>query len=106
MKILDQPLLDRARDHAVAFLRDLPGRHVGPRATRDELLRALASPLSDKGEDPAAVLDLLAAQADRGVIGSAGPRYFGFVIGGAIPVSPAPAWLLPARAQNPGPHAH
>jgi glutamate/tyrosine decarboxylase-like PLP-dependent enzyme len=105
MKILDQPLLDRARDHAVAFLRDLPERHVGARATRDELLLALTAPLPDVGEDPRAVLDLLAGQAERGIVGSTGPRYFGFVIGGSIPVSLATEWLVTAWDQNPGIYA-
>jgi glutamate/tyrosine decarboxylase-like PLP-dependent enzyme len=105
MNILDQPLLDRAREHAVSFLRDLPGRHVGARATRDELLQALSAPLPDAGEDPMAVLDLLAGQAERGVVGSTGPRYFGFVIGGSIPVSLAIEWLITAWDQNPGIYA-
>ena len=48
-------LLDLARDRANSFLNELPDRHVGPRATRDELVAALKVPLSDDGEDPAAV---------------------------------------------------
>lgn len=102
MKILDESLLDLAHRHAVDFLSALPERHVGARASRTELLAALDTPLSDGGEDPKAVLEALAAQADRGTIAVAGPRYFGFVIGGALPVTVAADWMVSAWDQNPG----
>jgi glutamate/tyrosine decarboxylase-like PLP-dependent enzyme len=95
-------LLDLARDRANAFLEDLPDRHVGPRATRDELVAALKVPLTDDGEDPAAVIEALVRGADRGLIGCAGPRYFGFVIGGSLPVALAADWLTSAWDQNAG----
>jgi glutamate/tyrosine decarboxylase-like PLP-dependent enzyme len=102
MKIHDENLLDRAHRHALDFLRALPERHVGARATRQELESALAVPLSEDGEDGATVIDALAAQADRGTIASAGPRYFGFVIGGSLPVTLAADWLTGTWDQNAG----
>jgi glutamate/tyrosine decarboxylase-like PLP-dependent enzyme len=105
MSITDESLLNRARDHAFDFLRALPERHVGARATRAELLSALRVPLSRDGEESAAVLDALASQADRGVLACAGPRYFGFVIGGSLPVSLATDWLVSTWDQNPGIYA-
>jgi len=102
MKILDESLLDFAHRHAVDFLSALPDRHVGARASRTELLAALGAPLSDGGEDPKAVLEALAAQAERGAIAVAGPRYFGFVIGGAMPVTVAADWMVSTWDQNPG----
>ena len=103
--ILDDALLDRAHEHAANFLRSLPERHVGARASREELLRILEAPLSDGGEDPAKVLDILATAGDRGAIGSAGPRYFGFVIGGSVPVALAADWMTSAWDQNTGIYA-
>src|ERR1044072_8401196 len=84
MKLHDESLLDVAHRHAVDFLTALPDRHVGARATRQELLSALNVPLSDGGDDPKAVLDSLASQAERGTVATAGSRFFGFVIGGGV----------------------
>jgi glutamate/tyrosine decarboxylase-like PLP-dependent enzyme len=95
-------VLDLARDRAASFLRDLPSRHAGAQSTRDELLGALKVPLTDDGEDPASVLDALAEGVEGGLIACAGPRYFGFVIGGSLPVALAADWLTSAWDQNAG----
>ena len=99
------PLLARAHAHASDFLHELPGRFVGARAGRAEMLAALDAPLPRSGEDPTAVLDLLAAQAGRGASACAAPRYFGFVIGGSLPVALAADWLVSTWDQNAGIHA-
>lgn len=84
------------------FVDSLPSRPVGPRADLDELRSRIARPLTDGGEDPRTVLEELARDVEPGLVASAGPRYFGFVIGGALPVAVAADWLTSAWDQNAG----
>src|SRR5262249_47425375 len=101
-QFVDQSLLRRAHEHALQYLTTLPDRHVGARATREEMLAILKTPLSKDGEDGARVLDALIRSADRGTSANAGPRYFGFVIGGSLPVALAADWITSAWDQNSG----
>jgi glutamate/tyrosine decarboxylase-like PLP-dependent enzyme len=95
-------LLARAHAHALDYLHALPTRRVGAVASRAELMDALRMPMPRAGEAPEAVLDLLAAQVPRGASACNSPRYFGFVIGGATPVSLAADWLVSTWDQNSG----
>jgi glutamate/tyrosine decarboxylase-like PLP-dependent enzyme len=77
---------------------------VGASAPLTELVSRLARPLSDDGEDPRTVIEDLARDVEPGLVASAGPRYFGFVVGGALPVAVAADWLTSAWDQNAGIH--
>ena len=95
-------LLRRTADLAARFLATLDERPVRASATRAELLAGLGGPLPEAGEDPATVLEHLAREAEPGVVGMAGPRYFGFVIGGSLPAALAADWLTSTWDQNAG----
>src|SRR3954453_20858904 len=92
--------LERALHHAEAFLASLPDRPVGPPADPDTLRAALGQELSGDGVPAAHVIDELVAGANPGIVASAGPRYFGFVTGGALPAALAADWLTSTWDQN------
>jgi glutamate/tyrosine decarboxylase-like PLP-dependent enzyme len=94
------PALTRAHEHALAWLGALDERPVGPRATADELAKALGGDLPEHGEDPAATVDLLATRAEPGLMGMPSGRFFGWVIGGTTPAALAADWLVSAWDQN------
>ena len=98
-------ILEDASRHAHEFIEGLDSRPVGARADLDELRSRLERTLTDAGEDPHVVLDELVRDVEPGLVASAGPRYFGFVIGGALPVAVAADWLLSAWDQNTGGYA-
>jgi glutamate/tyrosine decarboxylase-like PLP-dependent enzyme len=96
----DAGLLRRTAELALEFLDGLPHRPVGATATIEELRAALGGPLPERGEAPREVIEKLARAADPGLIGMAGPRYFGFVIGGHLPAALAADWLTSTWDQN------
>src|SRR3954469_3915712 len=95
-------VLDDAARLAHEYVDSLATRPVGAQEGLEELRERLARSLTDAGEDPRAVIADLAQDADPGLVASAGPRYFGFVIGGSLPVAVAADWLTSAWDQNCG----
>jgi len=93
-------LLHQTADLAADYLETLETRRVAARATHDELVAAFGSPLPARGEAAGEVIDHLAAISEPGLIASAGPRYFGFVIGGSLPAALAADWLTSAWDNN------
>jgi glutamate/tyrosine decarboxylase-like PLP-dependent enzyme len=94
--------LERATVHATAHLASLDEAPVRPTASLETLRARFVQPLPEDGLDPAAVVDELAANAEGGLVRSAGPRYVGFVIGGSVPAALAADWLTSAWDQNAG----
>jgi glutamate/tyrosine decarboxylase-like PLP-dependent enzyme len=93
-------VLARAEAHATAFLDGLPHRAVSATIGTEELRRRLGGALPETPSDPATVIDELVRDVEGGLIGSAGGRFFGFVIGGTLPVALAADWLTSTWDQN------
>lgn len=93
-------LLDESARRAIAYLDSLSTRSVAPRPEAIENLRALDEPLPEASSNANEVLARLDELVSPATMGMAGPRFFGFVIGGSLPVALAANWLAGAWDQN------
>jgi len=93
-------LLGETVERATRFLESLPDRRVAPARGASELASALGGALPRQGVPASEILARLDEIGGQGVIASAGPRYFGFVTGGALPASVAASWLAAVWDQN------
>ena len=93
-------ILSYASGYAAAFLEGLAHRDVGVSVTAGELRDRLERSLPEVGTRPEQVLDELVHDVEGGLLASTGPRFFGWVTGGAQPVALAADWLTSAWDQN------
>jgi glutamate/tyrosine decarboxylase-like PLP-dependent enzyme len=100
--VSERELLRRTAELAADFLDSLDRRAVWPDASVEELRGSLGGSLQDEPLDPAEVIEELVRGAEPGVVGIPSGRYFGFVIGGAVPASLAADWLTSVWDQNAG----
>src|SRR3954451_8245247 len=100
----DRTLLARAAELAADHLDGIAERPAGALAGAAELRDALGGGLPDDGVPADRVIEELARDATPGLVASPGPRYFGFVVGGAVPAALAADWLPPPprRARGAG----
>jgi glutamate/tyrosine decarboxylase-like PLP-dependent enzyme len=92
--------LRRATELAEEHLGGIGGRRVGAAISYEDAVAALDEPLPEQGADPVEVIERLVAVAGPATVASPGPRYFGFVTGGALPAALAADWLTSAWDQN------
>ncbi|HYJ69655.1 MAG TPA: aminotransferase class V-fold PLP-dependent enzyme [Nocardioidaceae bacterium] len=96
------PALVRAVELARDYLDSLPNRPVWPRESYAEAVDRVRRPMPDEPADPETVVDELAAWVEPGLTATPGGRFYGFVIGGAVPAALAADWLTSAWDQNAG----
>jgi glutamate/tyrosine decarboxylase-like PLP-dependent enzyme len=93
-------LLRDACERGVAYLETVADRPVAPARKAVEGLLELGFPLPERGLGGRQALGLLDEIGSPATVASNGPRYFGFVTGGALPAAQAAAWLSAAWDQN------
>jgi glutamate/tyrosine decarboxylase-like PLP-dependent enzyme len=96
----ERKILERVLDEAAGFLDGLPGRSVAARTDVDGVAAALRRPLPDEGAEALEVIEELIAGVEPGLVATPSGRFFGWVIGGALPAALAADWLTSIWDQN------
>lgn len=95
-------LLREAAQRAGRYLAEREARPVFPAPDALAGLQAFDEALPEESQDPSQTLALLDSAGSPATVVSNGGRYFGFVIGAALPVALAANWLAGAWNQNAG----
>ena len=96
----DFATLDLAVHAAKNWLEQLDNRSVAAIDSADTLRKKLGVKLNQMGVAPELVIDDLVEATKNGLLGSAGGRFFAWVIGGSLPSALAADWLVSTWDQN------
>lgn len=102
---MSEKTLQHAAEIAQDYLANLARQPVNATVDAATLRQRMDRPLADDGLDPDQVVSELVRDVEGGIIGSAGPRFFGWVIGGSLPAALAADWLTSAWDQAAGLYA-
>jgi glutamate/tyrosine decarboxylase-like PLP-dependent enzyme len=94
--------LEQARTLALDHLSGITTRPVSVMASQAIMQAALDEPMPETGIAPEAAITEWLERAAPGIVGSTGPRFFGWVIGGVTPAALGGDWLASALDQNAG----
>ncbi|MEU9031078.1 aminotransferase class V-fold PLP-dependent enzyme [Streptomyces sp. NPDC048383] len=101
MTTADSAPLALAYQQAIEYLTGLADRPVGATAGSEQLLKMFGGPLPGGPAEATDTIELLGrAVAEGGIPAANGPRYFGYVTGGTLPVAIATDWLVSAWDQT------
>jgi glutamate/tyrosine decarboxylase-like PLP-dependent enzyme len=96
----ERELLRSAAERAQRYMGAIGERRVAPGSKELGALARFHEPLPHSSSDPREVLQVLDEIGSPATVASTGGRYFGFVIGGSLPVVTAANWLASAWDQN------
>lgn len=96
----DRQAMEAALRHAIAFREGIDDGPARPKLRPADLVDRFSGPLPETGEPAPAVIEALAAEARDGIHPHPSPRFFGYVIGGSMPVGTAADFLVSAWGQN------
>ncbi len=94
-----------AYECASAWIDGLDQRSVAAAATTEELKATFGGHLPERGERADEVIAWLCEHAGKGMLGSAGGRFFAWVMGGAVDAAVAADWMVATWDQNAALHA-
>lgn len=94
-----ESVLERALELSMEWLRSLPTRPVAPGVGAAEIVERIGA-LPDGPSDAKEVVTALARAAEPGLTAMPSGRFYGWVIGGALPAALAADWLTSAWDQN------
>lgn len=97
---IDIELLRLAASRAIEFAATIDGRSPTPTPAAVSDLGLFDEPLPHRGHDATETIERLAAVGGPAAMGSAGPRYFGFVNGATLPAALGAAFITSAWDQN------
>ena len=89
-----------AAERGIRYRESLGERRVAPTPEAMAATAGFDEPLSDAGRGEAETLAMLDELGSPASVAMAGPRFFGFVIGGSMPLTVAANWLATAWDQN------
>jgi glutamate/tyrosine decarboxylase-like PLP-dependent enzyme len=98
--MLDTAVLGTTAERAIELYRGLENAHVAASASHAELRARMDRGLGDRGVAPQTVIEELLADVEGGLVGSGGPRFYGWVIGGSLPTAIAADWIVSTWDQN------
>ncbi len=101
-ELKEKKIFDQARSYAYDYADQVSEMDVFPSDQNIENLKAFDEPLNQAPADAIQVIDMLNKWGGPATTAQTGGRYFGFVNGGAIPVSIATKWLSDFWDQNGG----
>lgn len=93
-----------AHHAAVGYRASLSSRSHRPERDYRQMCDHFREPVPEDGQSGGDVIRELAERAAPGLMSMAGPRFFGWVLGGSDPVGVAADWLVSAWGQNAGYH--
>jgi glutamate/tyrosine decarboxylase-like PLP-dependent enzyme len=97
--------LEAALENAMAHLESLERTPVAATVDLATLRNRIGRQLQNDGIPAERVLAELVKDVEGGLLGSAGGRFFGWVIGGSVPAALAADWLTSAWDQNSAHHS-
>jgi len=96
----DTKIMRDAAERGVRYRQTLGDRDVAPSPAAIAAVSGFDEALSQQGRDDTETLAMLDDIGSPASLAMAGPRFFGFVIGGSLPVTVAANWLATAWDQN------